>query len=104
LEVFASLHDADAHRAVISKLKKLQDCLGSFQDSQVQSDALGHYASELMAEGQVTAETIMAMGGLAAELDRHRAVARATFEEIFERFDSEDTHRTMRELLGSMKP
>ena len=104
LEVFSSLHRPDAHRAVVSKLKKLQDCLGSFQDSQVQSDALGHYASELMAEGAVTADTIMAMGGLAAELDRHRALARETFQEIFDNFDSEDAHRTMRELLRSMKP
>lgn len=104
LEVFGSLHGADAHRAVVSKLKKLQDCLGSFQDSQVQSDALGHYASELMAGGEVTAETIMAMGGLAADLDRHRETARATFQQIFDDFDSEDSHRRMRELLRSMKP
>lgn len=104
LEVFASLHGHDEHRAVVGKLKKLQDVLGSFQDSQVQSDALSHYASELMAGGEVTADTIMAMGGLAADLDRHRHGARATFQEVFDNFDSEETHRTMRELLRSMKP
>jgi len=36
LEFFAPLHDPVAYRKVVSDLKQLQDCLGEFQDSEVQ--------------------------------------------------------------------
>ena len=36
LESFASLHDPVTHRRAVKDLKGLQDCLGEFQDGQVQ--------------------------------------------------------------------
>jgi CHAD domain-containing protein len=104
LEIFASLHPADLHREVVGELKKLQDCLGSFQDSQVQSDALSQYATELMTGGGAAADTIMAMGALAGDLDRRQAEARARFQTVFDRFDARSTHRGVRSLVRSMRP
>jgi len=99
LEIFASLHQRDTHKAVVGELKKLQDCLGQYQDGQVQSEGLGHFAEELMAAGTIPAETILAMGALAAELDRRQADARARFATVFSRFDDPVNRRRLRSML-----
>ncbi|MHB1444798.1 MAG: CHAD domain-containing protein [Acidimicrobiales bacterium] len=100
LEIFASLHPRDTHRVVVGELKKLQDCLGQYQDSQFQSEGLAHFAAQLMAAGTVPAETILAMGGLAAELERRQAEARVRFGSVFARFDDPANQRR---LLGMLE-
>ena len=68
LEVFASLHDpADQWRAV-NELKALQDCLGEFQDTEVQQTELRSFARKMIAEASAPAETVLAMGEIAAGL------------------------------------
>ena len=89
LEIFGSLHDAVAQRALIDDLKKLQDCLGEFQDTEVQQHAIRTFASQMLAANSsdaATVEAVMAMGRLADRLGERQIVARGTFAVLFERF------------------
>jgi CHAD domain-containing protein len=89
LEIFGSLHNAVAQRALIDDLKKLQDCLGEFQDTEVQQHAIRTNASQMLAadpSNAATVEAVMAMGRLADRLGERQIVARGTFAVLFERF------------------
>ena len=67
-------------------LKALQECLGEFQDSEVQAAAIRTFAAEMMAEGTARPSTLLAMGELAGQLDADQQHARATFAGIFAAF------------------
>src|SRR5580658_9536896 len=68
LEFFAPLHDPVAYRKVVGDLKQLQDCLGEFQDDEVQRHEIGALADEMLAERAAPAATLLAMGEIAANL------------------------------------
>jgi CHAD domain-containing protein len=88
LEVFASLHDpADQWRAV-NELKALQDCLGEYQDTEVQQAELRAFAATMMASASAPAETLLAMGEIAAGLAVRQRAARAEFGGLFTGFAS----------------
>ena len=89
LEIFGSLHNPAAQRALIDDLKKLQDCLGEFQDTEVQQHAIKTNASRMLAADAAnpsTIDAVMAMGRLADRLGERQIVARGTFALLFERF------------------
>ncbi len=89
LEIFGSLHNAIAQRALIDDLKKLQDCLGEFQDTEVQQHAIRTFAAQMLAadsSNAATVEAVMAMGRLADRLGERQIVARGTFAVLFDRF------------------
>ncbi|HWF42167.1 MAG TPA: CHAD domain-containing protein [Acidothermaceae bacterium] len=89
LEIFGSLHDPAAQRALIDDLKKLQDCLGEFQDTEVQQHAIRRFASQMLAANSsdaATVEAVMAMGRLADRLGQRQVIARGTFAVLFEGF------------------
>jgi CHAD domain-containing protein len=89
LEIFAALHDPLAQRALVDDLKKLQDCLGEFQDTEVQQHAIRRFATQMLAEHAgkpATVEAVMAMGRLADRLGERQVVARNTFASLFDRF------------------
>jgi CHAD domain-containing protein len=86
LEFFAPLHDPVAYRKVVGDLKSLQDCLGEFQDSQVQREEIHGLADAMLAEGTAPAATLLAMGEIAANLAVSQAEARADFARRFARF------------------
>ncbi len=89
LEIFGSLHNPTAQRALIDDLKKLQDCLGEFQDTEVQQHAIRSFAAQMLAANSsdaATVEAVMAMGRLADRLGERQVVARGTFAVLFERF------------------
>ena len=88
LEVFASLHDAAAQWRAVNELKALQDCLGEFQDTEVQQAELRVFARQLMADRSVPAETILAMGEIAATLALRQRAARGEFAGRFAGFAS----------------
>jgi CHAD domain-containing protein len=95
LEIFGSLHNAVAHRALIDDLKKLQDCLGEFQDTEVQQHAIRAFAAQMLAadsSNAATVEAVMAMGRLADRLGERQLVARSTFAVLFERFAGPQPH------------
>jgi CHAD domain-containing protein len=89
LEIFGSLHNAVAQRALIDDLKKLQDCLGEFQDTEVQQHAIRAFAAQMLAANSsdaATVEAVMAMGRLADRLGERQIAARGTFALLFDRF------------------
>jgi len=88
LEVFASLHDPAEQWRAVSELKALQDCLGAYQDADVQLTELRAFAAAMMADRSAPAQTLLAMGEIAADLAVRQAKARAEFAGRFAGFAS----------------
>lgn len=86
LEMFTSLHDAGTTGKAISDLKRLQDCLGRFQDAEVQQGAVRTFAEEMSSSRSAPAATLLAMGELVTHLETDQAAARAEFADAFARF------------------
>jgi CHAD domain-containing protein len=101
LEFFAPLHDQVAYRKVLSDLKQLQDCLGAFQDSEVQRHEIHALADAMLAERAAPAATLLAMGEIAAKLALSQAEARAEFSARFARFAGSAGRERVRVLLAS---
>jgi CHAD domain-containing protein len=107
LEFFAPLHDKAAYGAVVGDLKKLQDCLGDFQDTEVQIEEIRALATAMLDAGAVfggstvPAGTLLAMGELTAGLAKSQQEARAIFESRFAAFAGADGRRRISVLLGS---
>ncbi len=88
LEVFASLHDPGEQWRAVNELKALQDCLGEFQDTEVQQTELRAFARKMVAEVRAPAETLLAMGEIAAGLAVRQRAARSEFAGLFATFAS----------------
>jgi CHAD domain-containing protein len=99
LEFFAPLHDPVANKKVVGDLKQLQDCLGEFQDSQVQRGEIHALADAMLAEHAAPAATLLAMGEIAANLAISQAEAREDFSMRFARFAGRAGQHRMRTLL-----
>ena len=100
LEMFAPvLDDAQVGNAV-KDLKRLQDVLGRFQDSEVQRTTLHGFAQEMVADG-APAEALLAMGELMGHLYAEQQRARAEFATAFASYIRPAGHRRMARLLGS---
>jgi CHAD domain-containing protein len=99
LEFFAPLHDPVAYRRVVGDLKSLQDCLGDFQDSQVQREEIHALADAMLAERAAPAATLLAMGEIAAKLALSQAEARADFARRFARLAGPAGREHIRVLL-----
>jgi CHAD domain-containing protein len=104
LEFFASLLKRRPYRPVLSQLKALQDCLGEFQDTQVQRAALAAFAEEMLTVGGTSAATFMAMGRAADAIESRQGLARAQFAERFERFANKRARRHVAELTMDQPP
>ncbi len=99
LEFFAPLHDPLIYRKVVGDLKQLQDCLGEFQDSQVQREEIHALADAMLAERAAPATTLLGMGEIAANLAISQAEAREDFSMRFARFAGPAGQQRMRTLL-----
>jgi len=100
LEMFAPvLDDAQAAKA-IKDLKRLQDVLGRFQDSEVQRTTLRGFAHEMVAAG-APAEALLAMGELMGHLYAEQQRARAEFATTFTSYIRPASRRPMARLLDS---
>jgi CHAD domain-containing protein len=104
LEFFAPLHDPAAYRKVVGDLKGLQDCLGEFQDSQVQREEIHVLADAMLAERAAPAATLLAMGEIAANLAISQAEARAVFTERFARLAGPEGQQRFSGLLERPRP
>ncbi len=89
LEFFGSLCDPANYREAVRELKDLQDCLGRFQDCQVQQQEIRKTAAEMMATPGTPATALLAMGELAASVARAQRRTRREFGDRFGRFASE---------------
>jgi CHAD domain-containing protein len=84
--MFGSLHDPAERWHAVRELKSLQDCLGEFQDAEVQRAEVRAFAAQMMADRSAPAETLLAMGEIAASLAVRQARARAQFDDRFTDF------------------
>jgi len=100
LEFFASLSDPASHREAVRDLKGLQDCLGTFQDCQVQQHEIRMIAAEMLGAGGAEATALLAMGDLAAQVARRERKARAEFAGRFADFASAASRRRFRALVA----
>lgn len=98
LEMFTPLHDPGTTGRAISDLKKLQDCLGRFQDTEVQQAAVRTFAAEMAAAGTAPSATLLAMGELITHLETDQRRARADFTGTFARFTGPATTKRLRAL------
>jgi CHAD domain-containing protein len=99
LEFFAPLYDPAGYKKVVGDLKQLQDCLGEFQDSEVQREEIHALAEAMLAERAAPAATLLAMGEVAARLAVDQAEARDDFARRFARFAGPAGQQRFRELL-----
>ncbi|HEY6787945.1 MAG TPA: CHAD domain-containing protein [Trebonia sp.] len=99
LEFFGPLHDKPAYSAVVGDLKRLQDCLGEFQDNEVQIDEIRVLASAMLTAGAAPAATLLAMGEITAGLAARQQAARDVFEKRYAGFGGLDGQRHMAVLL-----
>ena len=102
LEVFASLYDPALHWRAVNELKALQDCLGEFQDTEVQQDELRGFAARMVADRAAPAQTILAMGEIAAGLAVRQRAARSEFAGRFAGFSSPRGQARIAALTGSV--
>jgi CHAD domain-containing protein len=89
LEMFGSLHDPAQRWQAVRELKVLQDCLGEFQDVEVQRLEIHAFADRMLAERSAPAATLLAMGEIAASLAHRQRAARAEFDGRFADFASQ---------------
>jgi CHAD domain-containing protein len=99
LEFFAPLYDRTAQAKVVGELKRLQDCLGEFQDTQVQIGEIRALATAMLAAGEAPAVTLLAMGEVTAGLVSRQRAAREDFGRRFAAFAGIDGQRRMSALL-----
>ena len=104
MEFFQSLYPATRIRTLIRTLKTLQDNLGNFQDYEVQAATLKQFSHQMMAESQVSADTLLAMGMLIDGLERRQQQARKEFSGRFAEFSLPKNHNRFRKLFTSAEP
>lgn len=103
LEFFAPLHDPGIHRKAVRDLKRLQDCLGTFQDCQVQRRELQEFAAQMLAERSVPASALLAMGELAGQIAARQLTAREQFADRFARFAGRASTERFRALTAASR-
>jgi CHAD domain-containing protein len=103
LELFEPLWDARDLGQVIEELKSLQDNLGMFQDSEVQSEMLRHWAEELATTRNAPTGTAIAIGRLTVHLEASQHAARAEFAERFNRFGRPANRARFAALTGGVR-
>jgi CHAD domain-containing protein len=99
LEFFAPLHEPTGYGKVLSDLKRLQDCLGDFQDMEVQVEEIKTLAAAMLEAREAPAATLLAMGEITAGLMARQRAARADFERRFAGFADVEGQRRMAALL-----
>jgi CHAD domain-containing protein len=98
LEIFGSLHDPAEQWQAVRELKNLQDCLGEFQDTEVQREEIRLFAAQMLAGRSAPAATLLAMGEIAAGLAMRQRQARAEFSGRFREFASPVSQARIRAL------
>jgi CHAD domain-containing protein len=99
LEAYGSIYPDDQMEALVSELKKLQDNLGQFQDSEVQADSLRRFAHLLDRRPGRTTPAVRAMGLLTDRLTQQQQQARREFHQRFDRFDRRKNRDRFRRLF-----
>ena len=99
LEFFASLYGADAVAGLVKPLKRLRDNLGTFNDLNVQENALLRFADELGAGSPVPVGCLLTMGQLVAMLRVRAQGERRRFDHRFAEFHRASRRARVQALL-----
>lgn len=99
LEFFVSLYPAGKIKKLIRALKILQDNLGNFQDYEVQVYTLKNFSHQMVTEGTVPPDTLLAMGMLIDGLERRQHEAREEFAGRYALFSRQKNQERFRELF-----
>lgn len=99
LEFFASLWDAEETAALVRELKLVQDALGDYHDAWLQRELVVGLGDEILAAGG-RAAALLAMGELAADLERRQRARVETFFARFETFAGAPTRARLERLVG----
>ena len=100
LEFFQSLYPGEQIKTLIKSLKGLLDNLGDYQDLEVQADKLREFAHQMVVEGAVPADTLLAMGMLVDGLLKRQQESRLMFADRFARFASPEQVTAYETLFG----
>ncbi|MES9961986.1 MAG: CHAD domain-containing protein [Candidatus Sedimenticola sp. 20ELBAFRAG] len=103
LEFFQSLYPQKRVKPLIKSLKSLLDNLGEFQDLEVQADKLRTFAHQMIQEGDVPADTLLAMGMLVEDLLSMQQQARAVFAARFGAFSAAGNCGVFEDLFAPKK-
>jgi CHAD domain-containing protein len=98
VEMFGSLHDPAQRWQAVRELKSLQDCLGEFQDAEVQWTEIRAFAAQMLADRSAPAETLLGMGEIAAGLAMRQREARSRFDARFADFASPASQARLSDL------
>lgn len=82
IEFFASLHEEEMIKTILSNLKKIQDVLGEYNDLSVQSDFLQNYVKNNTA----SRETIIAIGMLTGTMYNRQLALKQKFDTMFKNY------------------
>ena len=104
MEFFQNLYPVARIRRLIRALKALQDNLGNFQDYEVQAMTLKKFSHQMVAEGRVSPDTLLAMGMLIDGLERRQQQAREEFAGWFAEFSLQKNQDRFRKLFASGEP
>ncbi|MCW8943930.1 MAG: CHAD domain-containing protein [Sedimenticola sp.] len=103
LEFFQSLYPKEQIKPLIKTLKILLDNLGDYQDLEVQADKLREFAHQMVEEGEVPADTLLAMGMLVDGLLKRQQEARVAFADRFALFTDPSQVESYERLFGASK-
>jgi CHAD domain-containing protein len=98
LECFGSLYANDVVGPVVRELKGLQDVLGDYQDTHVQSEAIERFGQQMIERHGAAATTLLAMGSIVEHLDLRGREARDNFADRFQQFDGKEVRRSIDEI------
>ena len=104
LEFFQSLYAQKKIRRLIKSLKKLQDNLGEFQDFEVQASTLRQYSQQLTDKNKLSADSLIAVGILIADLERRQQQARDEFAQTFAEFSRKKNAMQFKALFKTQQP
>ena len=104
MEFFQSLFPPGRIKSPIRALKALQDNLGDFQDCTVQIATLKQFSHQMVAEGDILPDTLLAMGMLIDELKRRQQAAHEEFADRVGKFDSSANHAHYQDLFTDCIP
>ena len=100
MEFFQSIFPARDIKELVRILKTLQDNLGDFQDYEVQVTKLKKFSHQMVAEGTVSPDTLLAMGMLIDGLERRQHLAREEFSGRFAGFSRQDNQDLFQKLFA----
>ena len=89
--------------AQIKVLKRLQDCLGDFNDYTVHRAAIEHAAEELATGDPAPVATLLAAGRLAENLQQRQHDERRRFHTVFSGYASRLARARAKQLFGKSR-